>query len=601
VKGGTEAAVHATNCVLNKWSEESDVCVFKGDFTNAFNMMSRQHILSEVSEKVPGIMRWSLYSLNTNAHLFLPNQISLESNRGVQQGDPLGPLLFAVGLHSIPLKIKTTLSDLFQVWYLDDSTLIGKCSSVSQAIRIIEDEATKIGMKLNMEKSEVWFPCGVPEDARLILPPDVRIVDDDGIELLGAAVGSTSFTQKLLRKKLTDVKELHQKILELDDAQTELLLIRACASTCKILHFLRCCDFRKTVVVAQEFEDLMHETLEEVCKTPVSESSFIQASLPVRLGGLGLTPASQIAPAAFLGSATDAFPLVQDMISDVFRSLTPEDIPGYSAAKALFPAASSLSQDLLTSTTYEKIFRRLLENSSAPEKARLLSVSSSHAGCWLQALPNENLGLKFSNKEFVALLRLTLGLPVYASSRRCPVCQTAPLDIYGHHSLSCGSGGDRQIRHNEIRDALFQLCQSSGLTPRKEEALDDSSRRPGDIYLPSFSLGKAAAVDVSVVYPLQVSLLSYAAETPLAAAAHRESQKKEKYIQDCMAQGIQFYPVALETFGAIGPDSLVFLRKLANIWGAARSYKKSQATVFLFQRLAVALQRGNARMVLARG
>ena len=49
----------------------------------------------------------------------------LQSRTGVQQGDPLGPMLFALGLLPLLQTIKTECPDLaLSAWILDDGTLI---------------------------------------------------------------------------------------------------------------------------------------------------------------------------------------------------------------------------------------------------------------------------------------------------------------------------------------------------------------------------------------------------------------------------------------------------------------------------------------------
>ena len=51
---------------------------------------------------------------------------TIRSRNGVQQGDPLGPLGFALALHPIIEKIREEVPDLkINVWYLDDGTLCG--------------------------------------------------------------------------------------------------------------------------------------------------------------------------------------------------------------------------------------------------------------------------------------------------------------------------------------------------------------------------------------------------------------------------------------------------------------------------------------------
>ena len=54
--------------------------------------------------------------------------------------------------------------------------------------------------------------------------------------------------------------------------------------------------------------------------------------------------------------------------------------------------------------------------------------------------------------------------------------------------------------------------------------------------------------------------------------------------------------MAIETLGAIGPKSLVFLKELG--WRARRQSGDERAASFLLQRLSVAVQRGNTVSIL---
>ena len=53
------------------------------------------------------------------------------SDSGVQQGDPLGPLLFSLAIHDIAASMNSN----FNVWYLDDATIAGDARSVCDDIR----------------------------------------------------------------------------------------------------------------------------------------------------------------------------------------------------------------------------------------------------------------------------------------------------------------------------------------------------------------------------------------------------------------------------------------------------------------------------------
>ena len=73
-----------------------------------------------------------------------------------------------------------------------------------------------------------------------------------------------------------------------------------------------------------------------------------------------------------------------------------------------------------------------------------------------------------------------------------------------------------------------------------------------------------------------------------------EGKKAEKYAH--LAPAYLFQPVAIETSGAIGSRSRAFLRELGRRVGAQTG--EARSTSYLFQRLSVAIQRGNAAAIM---
>ena len=67
----------------------------------------------------------------------------------------------------------------------------------------------------------------------------------------------------------------------------------------------------------------------------------------------------------------------------------------------------------------------------------------------------------------------------------------------GDHSLVCGTGGERIVRHNAVRDAIFDTAAAAGLAPLREgrALLPGNNRRPADVFLPHWAGGLDAALD----------------------------------------------------------------------------------------------------------
>ena len=127
-----------------------------------------------------------------------------------------------------------------------------------------------------------------------------------------------------------------------------------------------------------------------------------------------------------------------------------------------------------------------------------------------------------------------------------------------------------------------------------------SLSRPADVFIENWVNGGKIAFDVSVVSPTQDAIIYRAAETPAAAIEMRKTSKIRAHFDHCRAQGISFKPLVVETLGGWDADALKHLKLLgrhnARRWGKTDSIEIKR----FFQRLSVALQRGNAALLVNR-
>ena len=175
--------------------------------------------------RLPQIAAWTECSYGSQPILLL-NDCPIYSCCGVQQGDPLGPLGFALVLQPVIEKIKEEVpSLLINVWYLDDGTLCGTEEELAIALSIIETEGPSRGLFLNREKSLIYTPMNSS-----IVHPKLRDIPSTsvGFSLLGSPIGPSSFCEETVARRIHKVQEMVARLHDLEDSQLETTLLRSC-------------------------------------------------------------------------------------------------------------------------------------------------------------------------------------------------------------------------------------------------------------------------------------------------------------------------------------------------------------------------------------
>src|SRR6218665_1554416 len=167
--GGCEAAAHAARRFLADLPSGS--VLVKLDFNNAFNFLNRVELVTAVYEQIPELYPYCHIAYSKPTVLKYGN-FSLFSQSGLQQGDPLAPLLFCLPIQPL----LSSLQSLLRIGFLDDLTLGGPITTVASDVQAIIREAGHMGLTLNFTKCEVIQSHEVdlpaPLDSFATTPPD---------------------------------------------------------------------------------------------------------------------------------------------------------------------------------------------------------------------------------------------------------------------------------------------------------------------------------------------------------------------------------------------------------------------------------------------
>ena len=98
VKKGAEATVHAARLYLH--SLDPSNAILKLDFKNALNSIRKDKMLEAVQRPPPQLFSFVHSAYSSPSSLFWKDRV-LQSAEGVQQGDPLGLLLFCLTIHQL--------------------------------------------------------------------------------------------------------------------------------------------------------------------------------------------------------------------------------------------------------------------------------------------------------------------------------------------------------------------------------------------------------------------------------------------------------------------------------------------------------------------
>jgi len=104
------------------------------DLKNTFNSIARPAILEALEHQCPSMTPCVRQAFQP-APLLIRREV-IWSTRGVQKGDPLGPFLFAAGIHAALGALPP--GGTMHRWYLDDGVFMGSVKEVEEVLAALQ-------------------------------------------------------------------------------------------------------------------------------------------------------------------------------------------------------------------------------------------------------------------------------------------------------------------------------------------------------------------------------------------------------------------------------------------------------------------------------
>ena len=619
--GGSELVTHHIQLLLES---RPDWVLVKTDIKNAFNTIKRSSLHKEVLSKFPAILAHfeQMYG-NSSPLVYVKGKetVIISSEEGVHQGDPLGPVLFALGIHPTITKIQADYPEIVVLAYLDDIFLLGNEGPVLDSFANLKlSLAEESGLLIADQKCQIYSP-GSTE----ILAPFPRAVE--GSVLLGTPIGRFDFVASQCIEFAKSGSLLCQEIVSLDDPQSSMLLLRHCHTT-RMNHLTRTVPPSLLKPAATIHDSITHASFSHIIGvTNTSEAQWSQAILPIRKGGFGMTSVEKISPASFLAGWVHSSAILPKRFSYIWESsqsiLDNLGATGQNLKDAkqhidslLAGTPSTLGGVCFTDLTDQPIklqhritdelsttsLQHLLDQSQDQHQAaRLRSIQGPGCGSWLEAAPSsDRLAFKPSEFRLAALLRLGCPMPFKSLA---PICECGKeADDYGYHFLTCKHGGGPVWQHDSVVAGWCECLKEVGLHHRKEvrDRYTNNSNRP-DIVVFDAGDGSNIDLDISLSHPWSCEAFPRSSSESGCAASRREEKKKVKYLKDLLPGGStpNFAPLVFEHFGHWGNTATDYLNTLSlRSRDSDGKCNKAEFRSYWRKKLSVILQRCNAKVLL---
>jgi hypothetical protein len=236
VPGGAEAIATAIRLYLED-PDDLDVgerlvhVIYTVDWVNAFNTVDRATVIQAVATEVPELLPFIRRAYGRDGRLVWSSRgkgdtaiRTFLSRTGVRQGDPLGPVLFALGYRVAMLKVLAAHPNALLPTFLDDTAILGGNTANSDVHASLVLEAAQVGLRPNGPKSFAYSgDCDVV--AALLLPAAIT-ASPAGVISLGVPVGLPAYVTQHARERLGPPLSQIRLLPAVNELQCSMLALR---------------------------------------------------------------------------------------------------------------------------------------------------------------------------------------------------------------------------------------------------------------------------------------------------------------------------------------------------------------------------------------
>ena len=234
---GLEAAIHT----ISKYGDQCATSMFQFGMTivfhNVFQSLDKNALLTACRCGIPTLTAWTSWCYSVPFRPLYDVRV-VNSTAGVQQGDNLGPLLFATTTHRLLGELKDLLDIDLVIGYLDDIVVTGDCEAVLRALLVLQRSIPSLGLTLIMAKRGLIPLAGSLNTSDFTrFPAQIARVPSG---FLDAPVGDREFGASFVQNKRAAKADVFlTEISGIDDAQVVHKLLCRCMGTPRIMHAMR--------------------------------------------------------------------------------------------------------------------------------------------------------------------------------------------------------------------------------------------------------------------------------------------------------------------------------------------------------------------------